>query len=158
MPDVMLNQSHSRYSTAKEYVETIKLALSSPHHKGQHVIIAVRPTHLLAGFALELYLKAWLLADGEDEKKVEKYGHKLIDLHAAAVNRGFPKVPEIESLVGKLAEPHGQNRDYVFRYTELNHKIDTLDWVVELETFHKIDLIVDTHVGASKLYGMVPGH
>ncbi|WP_131800226.1 hypothetical protein [Methylobacterium indicum] len=152
----MNDEAVVRYATAKEYVEAIKLIITSPHYIGKHMMIAVRPTHLLAGFATELYLKAWLLADGVSSKDVQKHGHKLLDLHADAVARGFSTNSGIDALVSNLAEPHGQNKDYVFRYTHTDAKITPLAWDYALIVFDSLDVIVDAHVGASVSYGLKP--
>jgi hypothetical protein len=147
----------TRYATAKEYVETIKLALSSPYYKEKHVNMAIRPTGLLAGFALELYLKSWLLADGMSSRDVEKFGHKLKSLHESATGRGFITDSEINELVDMVSVPHGQNRDYIYRYTKENADVPLIPWHLVLPIFHKIDAIVDQHVGASASFGLQPG-
>jgi len=154
----MVEEAYRRYSTAKEYVEAIKLILSSPHHRGQHAMMAIRPSHLLAGFAVELYLKAWLLADGRPSDAVQKQGHRLLDLYGSALARGFTNDARIRKLVENLAEPHGQNRDHVFRYSQASSEIKPLIWTSVLPIFDALDVVVDTHVGASASHGPKPGH
>ncbi len=151
-------EAMQRYSTAKEYVETIKLVQTSPHYIGQHVMMAIRPTHLLVGFALELYLKAWLLADGATPKKVRSLGHKLRDAFELAVARGLAEDNDIYLLVDHVAEPHGQDHDYVYRYSKVGSKIEPLNWDKAYPILHKLDEIVDAHVGASEHFGLKPGH
>lgn len=154
----MLNaEALTRYSTAKEYVETIKLALTSPNYKDKHVMMAIRPTGLLAGFALELYLKSWLLADGMPSRDVEKLGHKLKDLYQSAIDRGFSTDSEIFQLVDMVSVPHGQDRDYIYRYTKQNADVPLIPWHLVLPIFHNIDAVVDHHVGASASFGLQPG-
>ena len=150
-------EAYNRYATAKEYVEAIKLVLTSPHYKDKHVMIAIRPTHLLAGFALELYLKAWLPAAGVSSKEVQNYGHKLRDLYSTATVRGFTSDGDIRRLIEHVAEPHGQNQDYMYRYTRNDAEIEPLIWPVVLPIIDKLDNIVDEHVGASANHGLKPG-
>ena len=147
-----------RYSTAKDYKETIKLVLTSPHHAGQHVMIAMRPTGLLLGFALELYFKAWLLAEGNVSKEVAAHGHRLRDLYSEVTSQGFADDDEIWNLVDMVAEPHGQERNYVYRYTRHEDEVPIIPWTLALPILDKLDLIVDARVGASESYGLAPGH
>lgn len=151
-------EAMQRYSTAKEYVEAIKLVQTSPHYTGRHVMMAIRPTHLLVGFALELYFKAWLLADGATPKKVRSLGHKLRDAYELATARGFIGNNNITHLVNHIAEPHGQDHDYVYRYTKVGSNIEPLNWDVAYPALNKLDEIVDAHVGASEHFGLQPGH
>lgn len=52
MESTKLNrEACTRYATAKEYVEAVKLVILSPHYHDKHVMIAIRPTYLLIGFA-----------------------------------------------------------------------------------------------------------
>lgn len=156
MTDNIHSVAYMRYATAKEYVEAVKLVLTSPHYRDRHVMMAIRPTHLLAGFALELYLKAWLLADGEAEQGA--HGHKLLTLYENALGRGFSNDDRIRELIGHIAEPHGQNRDYVYRYTAEGAEIKPLIWDAVLPIIDQIDNLVDAKVGASAHHGLAPGH
>lgn len=150
-------EAYQRYSTAMECVETIKLALSSRFYKDGHVNLAIRPTHLLFGFALELYLKAWLLADGMPSKDVRRYGHKIIDLSQDAIKRGFPSDPAIIAIIDHVAKPHGQDGDYTYRYSGPKDEIVPLDWTAIWPAVQKLDSIVDTRVGASASHGLPAG-
>ena len=153
-----ISEATMRYSTAKDYVETIKLVLSSPHYQGQHVGIAIRPTGLLLGFALELHFKAWLLADGLPSNEVSRLGHRLRDLYSTAIARGFSTDDEIANLVDLIAEPHGQDRNYLYRYTRQTDEIPLVPWPIVLPILAHLDRIVDTHTGASASHGLTPGH
>lgn len=151
-------ESIQRYSTAKEYVMAINIVRHNPSYTNDHETNTRRPTHLLLGFALELYLKAWLLADSVSSDKVRQYKHKLLDLHGAAVSRGFPSDKDIEVLVSHMAAPHGQDGDYVYRYTDGNDDVPGVKWHIAWPIIEKLDMIVDEHVGASATYGHEPGH
>lgn len=153
-----MSESITRYSTAKEYIETIKLALSSPYYKDKHVTMAIRPTGLLLGFALELYFKAWLLGDGAASKEVFGYGHRLLDLYREVYSRGFQRDPLLDALVSQIAEPHGQNRDYTYRYTNEDSELPILIWDTVLRVVDRLDVQVDTKVGASAAHGLQPRH
>ena len=70
---------------------------------------------LLVGYALELTLKAAYLHLGGDPDKLQKMGHRLKTVHAAAKAVGFnSEVLNLEWYIEHLHEPHA---GHFFRYS-----------------------------------------
>ena len=150
-----LNEAILRYSTAKGYVQCIKIIFLSDEYKDKDEVTAILPMHMLAGFALELYLKAWLLGSNVDSKSVSKFGHDVCALYAEAIRVDLPTINGLEPLKNHLARPHA---DFTFRYLESSDIIQNTNWPVAFQVFGELDAVIDTMIGASASQGLPPGH
>ncbi len=103
---------------------------------------------MLAGFALELYFKAWLLEVGRPPDEVKAYGHQINDLYAEVIKEGLPVVNLLGQLVGALSKGHGRP-DFTFRYIEEGSEVANIKWDVVFEIFEKLDKAVDAKIGAT---------
>ena len=57
-----MNQAIYRYLTAKGYFQSVVMIARSPRRDTEEARVStIPPMSMLAGFALELYFKAWLL-------------------------------------------------------------------------------------------------
>ncbi|WP_203153413.1 HEPN domain-containing protein [Methylobacterium aquaticum] len=80
----------------------------------------------LAGFAIELYLKAWLSADGVEEKGLSSHNvrHDLAELLKMAIARGYsPSSKKIDELIDTLRKLH---RKFETRYLKDDTEIQKL--------------------------------
>lgn len=75
----------------------------------------VHPRYFLISHAVELALKAYLVARGTTKRKLrgKKMGHDLPALQAAAIAADLPLVPELDDLIWHLA---GISEDHALRY------------------------------------------
>ncbi len=79
----------------------------------EHSIYLVAPTYFLRSHAIELLLKACLLANGWTIKRCEKLGHQLGKAMSEAEAVGLVLSHETRSVVKTLSPLH---EDYTFRY------------------------------------------
>jgi hypothetical protein len=144
------------YSTARGYIQSAYLIMSNPL---RFQVPNDAPFYLsysmLSGFALELYLKAYLLHSGVNEVDLKKppYGHNVPELARTAQERGL-RVEALLSLVSLLGEGH-KNLD--FRYTALGTRYSAERLDLTFASFGKLDAAVDSAVGASAFFGKAPG-
>lgn len=155
MTDMQHSEAQHRYGTAKGYTQTIKMVLMNPLVQTEAVSLTILPTHMLLGFALELYLKAWLLSAGVPSTKVKAFGHRLAELFAEAQQTEMPTVARLDEVVALLDAPH---REFTFRYIDGHQEIDAMNWPTVLPILDALDVAVDHAVGASALHGKLPGH
>lgn len=148
------DEAEMRYSTARGYMIACKMLFSSPQRAGRE-IATILPMHMLAGFALELFLKAWLLKAGLASLDVRGMGHDIKKLYRRSKEKNLPFVLGLDSVVDALAAPHG---DYTFRYMNSSDKMVALGWAGTFPIFDQLDIAVDTFVGASASHGLLPGH
>lgn len=139
-----------RYSTAKSYVQSIVMIDRSPDRNTLEGRFAtVLPMSMLAGFALELYFKAWLLEVGRPPKEVKEYGHRLTDLYADVRKEGLPDIHLLDDLVSKL----GGHEDYTFRYIEERSTVASIIWDAAIQVFIELDNVVDAKLSAGAARG-----
>lgn len=144
------------YVPAKGYAESAKIIVLSPLREGR-VEMTYLPIHMLLGFSVELYLKAWLCQSGihEDALRRRPYGHDLAALYAEATAHQLPAVPGLDPLVQQL---HGPHTDYTYRYFRSDLSFDNTNFSVAFSTSDQLDFEVDRFVGASASHGLQPGH
>lgn len=118
-----MNEIYFRYATAKSYIEAIKMIITSKYYDNQPGNISTLPTHMLAGFGLELYIKSWLLHSGISSKDVKKFNHDLRQLYQEAKLYNFIEMKCIDELINILAGPHA---DFTYRYLKGNGEITPL--------------------------------
>jgi hypothetical protein len=153
--ELEFNEAQHRYGTAKGYAQTIKMVVLSPLHAGDKVGFAILPTGMLLGFALELYLKGYLLAKGEPSKTVKAFGHKLAEMFARAAEMDLPEINQLADLIAVVDGPH---REFTYRYIDGSAELDVISWPVVFPIIDQLDIVVDEAVGASATQGLKPGH
>jgi hypothetical protein len=105
--------------------------------------------HMLCGFALELYLKAYLAHKGYSEEQLKRYGHDLARLHDRCKAEGMSDT-NADTLVGLLAEKH---LNFEFRYMKPASEYRAMDLQVVFLAFSSVDQTVDSAIGASATKG-----
>jgi hypothetical protein len=150
-----MSEALNRYITAKSYMEACKLIQTSSHYEGSRIIQSVLPLHMLLGFSLELFFKAWLLGKGEGSSEVRAFGHRLAELFSASQASDLPNIAGLGSLVSLVAAPH---EDFTYRYIGDGATVTTANWPVVLTVLDDLDVAVDTLLGASVSRGLRPGH
>jgi hypothetical protein len=120
-----------------------------------HKTAVILPLHMLAAFALELYLKSWLLGVGKTSGEVKKYGHDIQRLYDDATRYGLPNIDQLQDLVGHLAGPH---EGFTYRYIDSKDRIENTNWPVAFNVLYQLDCEVDKSIGASASHGLEPGH
>lgn len=101
-----LSLAHNYLGDAEGYLSA---ARQLDEHAGQF-----SPKYFLLCHAIELALKAFILAMGGTEKETRKIKHDLTAAWSRAVALGLqPKNAEFSGIVERLAKPH---KDYSFRY------------------------------------------
>ena len=146
----------ANYSTAKGYVQSAFLIATNP----ARLIINddrsfVLSYHMLLGFAVELYLKAFLQERCHAHGKLRSAAvrHNLEDLLQMAVADGFDP-SKAESLVAYLDVQHG---NFEFRYVNRESQY-MLRWHRDVfAELDRLDNYVDDVVGASQSMGLQPG-
>lgn len=131
------------------------MVLSSEHYNGPRITMMILPTHMLGSFALELFLKAWLLGSGTEKARVRDFGHDLRKLYAAAKKHGLPDISSLHEVVELFDAPHG---DFVFRYIESGTIVTPANWPMVIPIMDILDTEVDELIGASASKGLQPGH
>ncbi|MGN6209609.1 HEPN domain-containing protein [Asticcacaulis sp.] len=132
------------YSTAKGYMQSAFILATSEHRRGVKEIDSsiFLSYSMLLGFAVELYLKAWLIAQG-----VEAWGHSLEKLHTKALQHQLPDIAS--DLVAKL--DHHEKMEFRYMPDEGSYKALNIK-----QTFYiidQLDALVDWKCGASALHG-----
>lgn len=143
-----------RYVTAKGYIQSCKIILYSEHYE-KNQTLTLLPMHMLAGFSIELYFKAWILGAGGESAKVKKYGHDIFSLFSDVKNIGLPYINGIDALVEQFS---GSHSDFTYRYIESGAVVRDTHWPIALKVFDDLDTKVDTFLGASAQFGLQPGH
>ncbi len=143
------------YSTAKGFNEAAKMIYTSPHYGPDRSDMLVLPFGHLIGFAIELYLKAYLLHHGVTEATLRsrEYGHKLAELYALAQAHGFSEAHVM--LIHDYEEPH---RNFEYRYADESNTYVVPDYVRVFAAMDALDTYVDGVIGASASHGLTPGH
>jgi hypothetical protein len=144
------------YVTAKEYLEAAKVIWVSPYKSHLHMVRFFLPIHLLLGFSLELFLKAWLRFSGLSSSQLSKppYSHNLENLYNEAQQRGFPDEPRQSALIAHFASEH-QNFGFRYLRDDLTYKPTALPY--DFELFDDIDRWVDGALDVSASRKLKPG-
>ena len=143
----MTKEALHRFATARQYIEAIKMICTSPHiDSEQRVAMTVLPLNMLAGFALEIYFKAWLLAAGRDSKTVKAFGHKVTELYGEALGEDLPDVAQLPELVQALGEGH---EDFTYRYIDSGATVNLIRWEYAIAVLDALDDIVEFRVVAA---------
>jgi hypothetical protein len=90
------------YSTAKGYVQSTYLIVTNPQrYQAPDDTTFILSYHMLLGFAVELYLKAYLMHTGHTEAELRRVGHNLQKLLELSKADNF-NLPEAKKLVDYL--------------------------------------------------------
>lgn len=127
-----------------------------PTHEGINAISVSMPIHMLIGFALELYLKAWLLAAGVTSGilRSKEMGHNLQGLYESARSHGMPDTRDMQSLIDLV---HKYHAGFDYRYMKEGTNYTLLNYPLCFEILNRLDEEVDGHVGASASLGLTVG-
>jgi uncharacterized membrane-anchored protein YjiN (DUF445 family) len=111
--------------------------------------------HMLCGFAVELYLKAFLIHKGHSETELRQrhIGHDLAQLRDKCRREGLLDTAA-DQLVELLAEKHS---NFEYRYMKRTSEYRTMDLRAIFFAFTCLDRAVDTSIGASAARGKAPG-
>lgn len=153
-----LEEASDRYVTAKQFFYAIQVLQGSTHYCGNPVF-SYLPVHMLLGFCLELYFKAWLLADGVSSREIRarNYGHNLMFLHNQCLKRGFADqgavnqiyATNLKGLVELAEQGHTSTNNYTFRYFDRRKEHNGMNVAQDIDILKELDDLVDTKVGAS---------
>lgn len=144
------------YSTAKGYVQSAYLMMTSPYryHLPNDTPFYLS-FHMLCGFAVELYLKAYLSHKGFTDRQLrqQKFRHDLRRLHDLAAAEGL-----LDGGSSKLAIFLGEHHNsFEFRYM----KPKSYFWAMNLRDmfaeFSSLDYAIDDATGASASRNRRPG-
>lgn len=143
------------YSVAKGYVQSAYSMLANPFRlQLPDDTTFFMAFHMLCGFAVELYLKAYLAHKGFTEGQLKKHEirHDLSKLHELAKNEGFS-----DSGTGILVELLGEkHKNFEFRYMRKASMYKTLTLQEIFAAFSSLDVVVDACIGASASRGKSP--
>lgn len=152
----IISEAINRYHTAKGYFQSAIMICRSPERNNEaRKTLTILSMSMLTGFALELYFKAWLLASGHSSPKVRAYNHGMNELYADAKIEGLPSINQLDGLVDALSKGH---EDFTYRYINDGDQVNNIIWETAFQVLNNLDDVVDAKVGASALYGLVPGH
>jgi len=150
-----MNAAHRTYGNAKGFCQSAYLVMANPHRlQVPDDTSFMLGFHHLIGFAVELYLKAFLLHCGlsEEELRSKKFGHKLQALLGAAEERGLA-CSNAKALCTYLVK----HETFEFRYMKEDSWYELLPLDTIFDMLSQLDGIVDTEVGASAARGMAAG-
>lgn len=147
-------EAQHRYATARGYLQTVRTIQLSPIYPGREITF-ILSMHLLAGFAIELYFKAWLLQAGMPSSEVRKLGHNLARLFHEVAQHNFPNIAQLSEIVGIFAAPH---KELIYRYLDEGDSIDAANWPIVLAVLSELDIAVDTFTEASTSQGLQSGN
>ncbi|HZV57726.1 MAG TPA: hypothetical protein VFF89_08630 [Sphingobium sp.] len=143
------------YSTAKGYVQSAYLiVVSAGRFRVPNDTTFILSYHMLLGFAVELYLKAYLTHTGHAEAELRRRGvrHNLKKLLELSEADGFT-LPTVTKLVDYLNDQHDS---FEYRYTKpdgsyfIRYQADVFAELDELDAY------VDGEIGASASKGSTP--
>jgi hypothetical protein len=100
-----LSLAHNYLDDAEAYLVAARQLDDHPGH--------FSPKYFLLSHAVELALKAYVLAKGDAERETRKIRHDLDAALSRAVALGLTSSTELQNVVRLVAPPH---RDYSFRY------------------------------------------
>jgi hypothetical protein len=143
------------YSTAKGYIQSAHLMMSNPiRYTTPDDTPFYLAFHLICAFAVELYLKSYLIHSGHEDKELRGIGvrHNLEKLHELAKADDFTDIGT-GALVDLLHEHH---ESFEFRYAKRETKYRAVNLQHMFIAFSALDLFVDAAVGASASKGLAP--
>jgi hypothetical protein len=143
------------YSTAKGYVQSTYLIVTSPDRfKVPDDTTFILSYHLLLGFAVELYMKAYLTHTGHTEAELRSGSvrHNLKKLLELSEADGFV-LPDAINLVDYLSDQHGS---FEYRYMKPGSSYDIRDQAEVFDELNELDAYVDGQIGASASEGKTP--
>ena len=143
----------STYAIARGYVESIYTIVTSERrfHFGDDTLFA-HTVMFLAGFATELYLKAYLQSKGVSGRPIRT--HDLERLELLSVEKGLD-VLRTGDLVALLSEPH---KNHLYRYPKLRDKLSFYGLSNLFSDFSVLDIAIDEAVGATASIGGTGGN
>lgn len=143
------------YGTAKGFCQCAYLVMANPHRlqlpDDRSFVLGF---HHLIGFAVELYLKAFLLHQGisEEQLRSKEFGHKMQKLLSTANSSGLT-CNSAEVLCTYLAK----HETFEYRYMREDARYDLLSLDKIFHMLSDLDIRVDQEIGASISYGRAPG-
>lgn len=144
------------YSTARSYLQFVVVGHNHQPFGTAYEMSFHLPKSMLLGFALELFLKAWLHYSGTTEGDLrDMYGHDIEDLYNDAIANGLPQTADFDRLVQELGSDH---KDFGYRYMRDTSQYNPMDYVAVVNILQELDRVVDERIGASAALGLQPGH
>jgi hypothetical protein len=143
------------YSTAKGYIQSTYLIVT---HPGRYQVpddtTFILSYHMLLGFAVELYLKAYLTHTGHAEAKLRSGAvrHNLKKLLELSEADGF-SLPAAQKLVDYLSEQHGS---FEYRYMKPGSSYFVRSQAEVFAELDELDTYIDSEIGASTSKGKTP--
>jgi hypothetical protein len=133
----------SLYATARGYTKMLDIGHQQTPETPGVTANFLMPKSLLAGFALELYFKAWLRFDGFTGAQLKGLGHNLTKAFERCVKRGLRD--GYREVVSRFAERH---LDLGYRYMDPNGQYNhpnfeaviKLLWLLDEEVYRHIDI------------------
>ena len=144
------------YSVAKGYTQSAYAMMANPHRlQLPDDTTFYMAFHMLCGFAVELYLKAFLAHRGYAEEGLRKSDirHDLSKLRDLCVSEGL-REDGSKLLVDFLGTHH---KSFEFRYMKRDTFYSTIALRDIFFAFSSLDEAVDTAICASASRGRVPG-
>ena len=143
------------YATAKTYVQSAYALMDSAGRRTlPNDSTVFLPFHLLCGFAIEIYLKAYLTHRQLPAEKLLNFRvrHNLKRLRTMAKTKGLD-CSDFNGLVDLLHESHKKHH---FRYMPSKKIFKHQPLAVIFSQLSALDVAVDSAIGASKSKGKIP--
>lgn len=140
------------YSTAKGYVQSAFLIMNNPDRSQLPDDTSLfLSCHMLFGFAVELYLKAYLRYTGHNKGELKKgcIGHNLKKLLTKSQDNGFC-LSAAKNLTEYLGQKHAS---FEYRYMKSDSKYHYCPLAVIFSDLSELDAYVDRKIGASASTG-----
>ena len=143
------------YSTAKGYIQSAYLIVTNPSRfQAPDDTTFILSYHMLLGFAVELYLKAYLTHTGHTESELRSGAirHNLKKLLALSEADSFA-LPAATKLVDYLNDQHGS---FEYRYMKPGGSYYIRYQAEVFTELDELDAYVDAEIGASASKGKTP--
>lgn len=143
------------YSVAKGYVQGAYSMMANPHRfQLEDDTSLFMAFHVLCGFAAELYLKAFLEAQGTNDRLLTKADtrHNLPRLLELCSEHGFENDGAI--LLSQLLGEKHKGFEYRYMKPDATYKTEALTKI--FAAFSALDVYVDTAIAASAYKGLKP--
>jgi hypothetical protein len=153
--DEMSASPEEPYSVAKGYVQSAYAMMTNPHRlQLPDDTTFFMAFHMLCGFAVELYLKAFLAHKGYTDAQLRhNIRHNLARLRDRCRAEGLYDTGA-DMLVDLLSTKH---KSFEFRYMKRESEYLTADLQAIFSAFSSLDRAVDTAIGASAAKGKSAG-
>lgn len=147
----------SYFGAARSYVLFVSIGqMQTPRIEDKPFHLAL-PKRLLLGFAMELYLKAWLRKQGVSTRDLQfkPYGHDVGSMMKISLEKGLKITPQIQDVARQLARQHKSHGN---RYVVKEDYFLDMDYRYVIWALCVLDEIIAPEIGIADCHGIDIGN